>query len=355
MSVVFSGTLQGSFTSTGSSQIITLPTGVDYMYVKNWTRMIAAPADTGLEWYWQRGMPQGSGIVYNGTVVTGAMVPAQVAAPLGFYLIDTSVNVPGPAIATTGITGAATPPVVTTGTTAGLSTGDIVRLFAPVGALQLGGMDFTVGTIVPATSFTLLNMPAIVAATPAAGIYRRIPYNPYFYPSNRYITCITIATAGVAAAGNPAMLATQALVTLSVTHNYTVGQQIRFVIPTVTAAAYGMTELNGLTGNIVAIGDTDAGTVSTNTIRVDIDVSGFTAFALPLTANPYHTFAQVIPVGESTRTALSAIPQANLLGDATENQALFGMQLMADNVTLQGPAGTAGDLIYWVAGKSQNV
>jgi hypothetical protein len=336
MSVVFSGTLQGSFTSTGAAQLINLPTGVDYMYVRNWTRMIAAPADTGLEWWWQFGMPQGSGIVYNGTVVTGAMVPAQVAAPLGFYTFDNTINVPGPAIATTGISGAL-PPVVTTGTTTGLSDGDIVRLYSPVGALQLGGMDFTVDSVVAATSFALINMPAIAASTPAAGTYRRIPYNPYFYPSSRYITKISQAA--------------QALVTLSVTHNYTVGQVVRFVVPVVTAAAYGMSELNGLQGTIVAINATDG--TSTNTITVDIDTTGFTAFALPLTANPYHTFAQVVPMGQNTADSL--LLGTDLLGGATLNTGERGIMLMPDNVTEQGPAGTAGDLVYWVAGKSQNV
>jgi hypothetical protein len=335
MSVVFSGTLQGTFTSTGNAQIIQLPTGVDYIRVYNETVSYAGGANTGAEFYWQRGMAQGRGTIYTKTAATNALQVGQIAAQSGFYLIDTTVNVPGPGVATTGITGAL-PPVVTTGSTAGLNNGDIVRLFAPAGALQLGGMDFTIGSVVANTSFTLPNMPAIVAATPAAGIYRRIPYDPYFYPSTRYITKISQAT--------------QAIVTLSVTHNYTVGQVIRFVVPVVTAAAYGMSELNGLQGTIVAVNATDG--TSTNTITVDIDTTGFTAFALPLTANPYHTFAQVIPVGESTRAALAAVPQANLLGGATENQALFGLQLMAGTLS---PAGANGDIIRWVAGKSFNV
>jgi hypothetical protein len=335
MSVVFSGTIQGSFVSTGADQVINLPTGVDWMHVRNMTVYNGVATGLGGEFFWQREMIAlpSTGLEYLFTNITGAMEPAVLVAPNGFMPIDTSVNVPGASIATTGITGAL-PPVVTTGSTVGLNNGDIVRLFSPAGALQLGGMDFTVGGVVANTSFTLPNMPAVAAATPAVGAYRRIPYNPYFYPSSRYITKISQAA--------------QALVTLSVTHSYTIGQVIRFVIPTVTAAAYGMTEINGLQGTIVNINQTDG--TSTNTITVDINTAGFTAFALPLTANPYHTFAQVVPVGESTVEAL--IAGTNLLGDATVNTGIRGLMLAAGN---DGPAGNANDLIVWVAGKSANL
>jgi hypothetical protein len=254
-------------------------------------------------------------------------------APTGFYLVDTTVNVPGPGIATTGITGAL-PPVVTTGNTAGLAAGDIVRLFAPAGALQLGGMDFSVSSVVDNTSFVLRDMPAIVAATPLAGVYRRIPYDPYFYPRTRLITKITRS--------NPA------LVTLSVTHTFLVGQKVRFIIPAVTAAAYGMTELDGVEATIIGQNLTDG--TSTNTILVDVDTTGFTAFALPLTANPVHTFAQVVPVGANTATAINN--GFDLLADASLNTGVLGVQLIAGT---NSPAGVVGDVITWVAGRSFSV
>jgi hypothetical protein len=333
MSVVFSGTLQGTFTSTGNAQIIQLPTGVDYMRVYNETVSYAGGAGTGAEFYWQRGMAQGRGTVYAKTAGTNALQVGQIAAQSGFYLIDTTVNVPGPAVATTAIDGAL-PPVVTAAI-AGLNNGDIVRLYNPVGALQLGGMDFTVGSVgAPGGTFALSHMPAIAAASPGAGFYRRIPYDPYFYPSSRYITKISQAAS--------------AIVTMSVTHNYTVGQVVRFVIPTVTALAYGMTEINGLEGTIVAINVTDG--TSTNTITVDIDTTGFTAFTLPLTANPYHTFAQVVPVGQNTEDSL--LLGTDILGGATRNTGMFGLQLMAG---ASSPAGVVTNVIRWVAGKSANL
>lgn len=334
MSVVFSGTNQGRFTSTGANVVIQLRSDLDWMWVKNYTVSIAAGAGTGAEFYWQRGMAQGRGLVYTKTAVTGALAVAQIAANSGFYLVDSSVNLPGPSLALTGITNG-NPPVVNTANTASLSNGDIVRIFNTVGARQLAGLDFTIGALSAGVSFTLANMAQIVSANPGAGTFRRIPYNPYFYPSSRYITKISQAV--------------QAIVTLSVTHSYTVGQVVRLIVPTVTAAAYGMTALDGLQATIVAINQADADGV-TNTITIDIDTTGFSAFAFPLTAAPGFTPAQVVPMGENTAEAL--LLGANILGDSTVNTAYIGIQLVAGT---SSPAGANNDVIYWVAGKSFSV
>lgn len=350
MSVVFSGTNQGSFISTGAAQIIQLPSGVDWMWVKNLTVSYADGAGTGAEFYWQLGMSQGRGTIYTKTAATDALAVEQIGVGAGFYLINSTVNIPGASTALTGITangGGYGSPQVLTGNTNNLpvtaivganNPAGVIRIFSTVGALQLQGLDFSVANVVVNTSMDLIYMPAIVGASPGAGTYRVIPFDPYFYPDVRYITKIEVGT-----------VPGTAIVTLSVTHGYTVGQNVRFIIPTVTAAAFGMTELNGLAGDIVAVGAADADG-STNTITVDIDVSGFTAFALPLTGNPRSTWAQVVPIGESTATALNL--NANILGDSTTNIGYMGIQLQAGTLS---PAGSLGDNIYWVAGKSFNV
>jgi hypothetical protein len=332
--VEFTGTNQGRFTSTGTAQSIYLRSDLDYMWVLNESQAYQAGSGQGVQYYWQRGMNQGQGVIYTKTAVTDALVIGQIAANAGFYLIDTSVNVPGPSLALTGITGAV-PPQVNTGNTASLNNYDIVRIYNTVGAQQLGGMDFTINNINPTVSFDLAYMQGIANANPGAGTFRRIPYNPLYYPTRRYITNISQAT--------------NAIVTLSVTHGYTVGQQISFVIPTVTALAFGMTELDGTEATIVAIGQADVNGF-TNTITVDVDTTGFTAFAFPLTTDPGFTPAQVIPVGENTATALNY--GQNILADATVNTGNIGIQLMAGAAS---PAGSQGDVIYWVAGKSVNV
>ena len=334
MSVVFTGTFQGRFTSVGEAVTIPIRSDLDYLWVYNQTVSYAAGAGTGAEFYWQRGMTQGRGTIYTKTAVTGALAVAQIAANEGFYLIDTSVNIPGPSLALTGITNA-NPPVVNTANTASLSDGDIVRIFSTVGARQLGGLDFTIDNISAGVSFELAYMAAIACANPGAGTFRRIPYLPLYYPSNRYITKISQAT--------------EAIVTLSVDHEYTVGQVIRFIVPTVTAAAYGMTELDGLQATIVNIDQADADGI-TNTITVDIDTTGFTAFAFPLTTAPGFTPAQVVPMGENTAEAL--FDGSDILGDSTRNTGYIGIQLRAG---ASSPAGVEGNVIYWVAGKSFSV
>lgn len=334
MSVVFTGTLQGRFTSDGRVSIINLPTSVDWMWVKNITVSYAAGAGAGAEFYWQRGMSQGRGTIYTKTAVTGALAVAQIAANSGFYLIDTSVNTPGAALALTGIT-SGNPPVVNTSNTSSLNEDDIVRIFNTVGAKQLGGLDFTIDNIVDGVSFELAYMAQIASANPGAGTFRRIPFEPLYYPSTRYITKISQDT--------------QAIITLSVDHDYTVGQVVRLIVPTVTATAFGMTELNGVQATIIAINQPDADGV-TNTITIDVDTSGFTAFAFPLTTDPGFTPAQVVPMGEDTAAALFA--GADILGDSTENTGEMGIQLQAG---AGSPAGIDGDVIYWVAGKSFSV
>ena len=334
MSVVFSGTNQGSFTSEGVATTIILPSGVDYMWVKNLTQSYAAGAGQGVEFYWQLGMGQGLGTIYTKTATTNALAIAQVAANAGFYLVDSSMNIPGPSLSLTGITGG-TPPVVNTANTSSLNDGDTVRIFSTVGAKQLAGYDFTIGEISAGVSFELINMQPIASANPGAGTFRRIPYNPLYYPPIRLITLIS-----------PNGSTTSALVTLSVTHTFTVGQSVRFIIPTVSAAAFGMTQLNGVEATIIAIGTTDENG-STNTITVNVGVQGFTPFAFPLTTDPGFTPAQVVPIGENTAVALNL--GQNILGDSTNNTGFFGLQLQAG---AGSPAGVASDVIYYVAGKS---
>lgn len=338
MSVVFSGTFSGLFTGTGNSVFIPLPSGVDWMWVKNQTVDYAAGAGNAAEFYWQFGMTNGQGTKYVKEATIGALVPSQLAAGTGFFLQNNTINVPGSQVAIITISGA-NPPVVATGSTAGLIAGSsIVRIYRSLGTLQLQAIDFTVGTVVPSTSFTLKYMTAIAAGT--TGNYAIIPFDPYFYPTFRYITKI----------GTDPIDATKTIVTLSVTHGFTIGQDVRFKIPTVTATAFGSIQLNNVEGYITATGNADVdGT--TNTITVNISPTSFSAFAWPLTTDPAFTPATVEPVGESTATALNAVPQANILGDSTTNTAQFGMLLQSGVLS---PAGSLNDVINWVAGKSFN-
>lgn len=318
---------QGRFTSDGSTRTISIRSDVDWMKVYNIT--VAAANQTtavGVEYYWQRGFPAGAMWEYLKSNAANAANLSQYATSGGFTLVDSSSQAPGAAIAITAGTNA-TQPVYSTANTSTLATGSIVRLDNSTGQLQLSGIDFEVDSVVSNTSFRMRYvLDSAPGAAATAGNYRIIPYNPIFYPRRRYIINITNAASAV--------------VTLSVTHGYTVGQQVRFNVP----AIFGMVEMNGLIGTITAVNTT------LNTITVNIDSSAFTAFDIPASADVPLTWAQTVPLGEDTAQALSS--SVNILGDATENQAVLGISLAAG---ANSPAGQTSDVIYWVAGKSFSV
>jgi hypothetical protein len=317
MSVVFSGNNSGSFISTGVATFIALPAGFDTITVYNYTART--------RFYFQKGMPQGQGLI-----TTQAGATNVIAATLGFYIQDSSVTTPGLSTAITAVSGAAIP--VVSGVSTGLITNtSIVRLFNAAGAVQLNGIDFTVGTIAPG-SIPLAHMAQIVNAPGiAAGTYVVVPFNPYYYPSTRVITGISQAA--------------QAVVTLSVTHTYVVGQKIRFKV----SAAFGMYQINDIEATIVAIGAVGVNGTTTNTITVDVNTTGFTAFAFPLTADAGFTPAMVVPLGENMAFALGA--GSDYLADSVRNVAQTGVLLMG---AATGPAGVNADVIYWNATKSFN-
>jgi len=322
---------QGRFTSNGTATTIQMESGIDWMKVYNYT--VAAASQTtavGVEYYWQRGFPSGYGWEYKKSNAANAANLSAIITTNGFTYVDTSVESARLGVLHTDVTAVsnATIPVVTETATNGLSAGNVVRLTNIAGAQQLSGMDFTVGyNTLTSNTFSLDYMAQIVAGT--TGNWEVVNWQSMYYPRHRRITKITQAT--------------QAVVTLSVTHGYKVGQAIRFNVP----AAFGMTQMDGLVGNIVAI---DTTTTTGNTVTVDIDSSAFTAFTFPLTAAVPFSPALTIPVGMDTALALA--DSVDILSDATYNTAYTGMILGAG---ANGPAGQNNDVIYWVAGSSFSV
>lgn len=314
---------QGRFISDGKSKELDIRSDVDFMNIYNYT--VAGADQTtsiGVEYYWQKGMPVDEGLEYKKSNAANADNMTQTLASGGFTLLDTSDQTPGALNETiTAISNAVIPVVTNTGVN-GLSAGDVVRLIDITGAQQLGGIDFTVGlNTLSDTEFSLDSMSQIIAGT--AGSWRKINFDPQFYPTRRTITKVVKGST--------------TFVQTSVIHGLTVGQSVRLEVPTV----YGMQELNGLTGKIVSIGD------FFNTITLDIDSSGFSNFAYPLTADIPFSIAEVIPIGQS-----ATLPNSNSLADATNNISLIGMKLAAG---VDSPAGSNDDVIYWVAGKSFSV
>lgn len=318
--------LERAFSSTGARTVIALPPEADRVELYNLTNIgtVAAAAGGAEPSLFQRafavrGMPDGSGYSYTNTLNTKTMVESILASGgNGFTFLDTSVQTPGSSRAITSVT-AANPAVVATGDTSGLvANTSVVRMFNVTNMQQIASLDFTVGTVNAGVDFQLRYMNTTGFVAGGAGSYRIIPFDPIYYPRRRFISGITQAA--------------QAVVTLTVAHGFTAGQRVKILVP----SQFGMTQMNGLYATITAVT-----TGATNTITLDVDSSAFTAFAFPLSAAAAAgvSFPQVVPVGMAATS-----PYENLLEDATDNQALKGIQL--DSAVI-GSAGNSMKLIAY--------
>jgi len=372
-----------------NATIIQIPSSADWMIVRNFTQYGTvgttgayfngtANASNGQEFYWQRGMAAGAAIVTYKGAASGVLSGDTIASG-GFTLYDPSgvstgaQPLLGPAVATTATTNA-TRPVVSTASTAGISVGTVVRL-SNTAQSDINGIDFVVGAVTLNTSFTLTgNAGSALATAPGAiggaGFYR-IVYNgnsALFYPRRRVITNITQAA--------------NAVVSTSVAHGLTPGQEVRFSIPDVS----GMTQLNPQILNSYFPANSSVGAIVLTVIddysfTININTTAYTAFTYPTIAQQPSSFPLVIPFGEDTATSLSVlgaqVPTINgqqifntntgLLADATVNTGYLGMILgnggagLALTTPILGPSGSiawsagnapTGDTMYWVAGKS---
>lgn len=310
---------QGRFTSDGNAKNLDIRSDVDWIEVINETQWATTQTPgRGVKFEWQRGLASGHAFEY--TKADGAnTLQAEKVTSGGFTLLDTSNRAPEAEKTGTTITKAA--PAVCTVSSHGYSTGDIVRIYSSDNMDQLNGLLFSI-TSTGTNTFTLTNMDTNTSNFTASTSFkvRRIPNDPIYFPRNRIITNISQAS--------------QAIVTLAVSHSFSVGELITFNV----SSDFGMTELDGLRGEIVSTGDADANGF-TNTITVDIDTSAFTAFAYPAATAIPLTHPQVIPFGDDS----------DVFTGATENVSFIGMKLGAG---IDGPAGSSSDVIYWRAGKS---
>lgn len=371
----------GATNQAADAQIIQIPSNADWVRVLNYSKFGANGLNTvyfqgtnnafaGIEYWWQRGMAPGTGIVkYKSNGASTLNADTMVTG--GFTLFDPSgqsqgaLPLVGAAVATTASTNA-TQPVVSTGTTTGINVGTVVRM-SNTAQTDVNGIDMVVGAVTAGVSFTLLTATNALATAPGAiggaGFYRIINTDSLFYPRRRFVTNITRAV--------------NAQVSTSVAHGLTPGQEVRFNIPAVS----GMTQLNSnaFTNFIAPI---ILSVVDDYNFTINIDTTAYTAFTWPTIAQQPSSFPIVAPVGEDTASSL-AIPAAQtpsvggvqifntntgILADSTVNTGFLGMILgaggngLALTTPISGPAGTvhftAGnvidtrDVMYWLAGKS---
>lgn len=321
MSVPINAIITGSFTSAGTALNLRIPSQYQDFELINLTDIGSTSATQFV--MKARGtslMTAGSAYVSLKSAGAATLALENTITTGGFtFVSDSADTAPGSAVSITSATNAS-PVVVTASSAAGLSNGDVVRITNSTGQLNIAGLDFTIGNVnIGAGTFELSNMSA-PGAVMSAGFYRRIPFDPAFYPARRIITNISAASS--------------ALITMSVTHGYVVGQLVRIYVP----AGFGMTQINGLLATITAVGTADTNGF-TNTITVNINSTAFTAFSFPSSATAALgiSFPEVVPVGEA-----ATAPFQNLLDDATRNTSFNGI-IVGTGVQ------TSGKLYQWFA------
>lgn len=325
MSAPINAVLTGQFTSAGTLLNLPIPSGYQDFEMINLTDIGSTASTTPV--MKARGTSyMTAGSAYVSTKTNGAATVAleNTVTANGFtFVADSGKTTPGAQLTGSAITSAA-PAVLDTTTTTTVAAGSVVRVYNTTGLLQIAGWDFTVGTVTPSTSFTLAYLDTTLAnlsGGASAANFRVIPFSPRYYPALRRIT--NIGSSG-----------TNTIITMSVTHGYTVGQLVRIYVP----SQFGMTQINGVQGTITAIGAADTSGF-TNTITLNINSSGFTAFGWPTSATAAAgvNFPFVEPVGEA-----ATVPYQNSLDGATRNISFTGVQI---GTAVQ----TSGKLYQWFA------
>ena len=312
----------------------------DYIVARN----LGSSATTGwgelsdaqeIEWWWERSMAQGTakGIRQSSDASNPAMIAGFMAAD-GISTYDTTNPPTFAPLAATAITGNAGTFIVSMANTGTIAVGDYVRLYAVTGEQQIAGYTFQVTAVTANTSITLGYMASggqtFAAAATAAQVIKFIPNR--FYPRWRYIAGITQAA--------------QATVYFTEQNDFTPGEIVSFRV----SSAFGMDEINNVPARVLTV--TNSATVSS--IVIDLDTSGFTAFAFPTSAQALAGVSPAVCVPSSSGVVpfmgSATIPQqppgTNLL-DAFDNRNVrlihFGAALFA--------AGTTGDVWMWQAFK----
>ena len=362
---------KGRFTSTGQAQIVNLPFKPDYVELINQTVMTTPAANSMQKAYWDCIMGQGTALMDVVSSIGPVVQTTDSVATNGISTFSAGLMLQFGAKQAVSTITKANPAVVTMSAAHGLKSGDVVvfdNLYqtATTGMQQIAGVHFTV-TVTGATTFTIpwntnqSNYTAYDTATSTVDGFAMQVLYPYLYaPGVNIISAITLGTTTT--------------VDTTDAHNFVVGQEVAFRIPT----QWGTQQLNSLPnqtipgspiyGYVIAVTDY-------NTVVVNIDSSAYTAFDSNQTFTGFvgQSFAQIVAVGDvntggvqiSAGSALYPPPYVVPIGTTRVNTingpAIQGAYF---NNTSQGfivgagvgvtdtdihLVGTEGDLILWRA------
>jgi len=295
----YSRMMHGTFTTAATPvvQVINLPFQPTKVYLRNITAY-DEPAQYAVTEAWWDSLAdaQGTAEMYY---LESASAPWIVAADSvdtgGISTFSNGLALQlGAQLQISGIT-KASPAQVTTASAHGLSTGQIVILeglyqSSTTGMPQLSNIPFVI-TVTGATTFTIpfntnqSNYTAL-SGSPTGAYVRQITAPNLYLPGDNYIASITLS-------------GTNVVVATTSNHNFVVGQEIAFRIP----SAFGSTQLNSLPNNLIPGSPIYyyVSAVGSNTSFTCTALSaGVTAFnSNPTVASvPGLTWAQVLAVGD---------------------------------------------------------
>jgi|HubBroStandDraft_1064217.scaffolds.fasta_scaffold59880_2 hypothetical protein len=299
----YSRIAKGHFTSTGFAQVINLPFRPELVEFFNYTVANSAATSQNIaSGYWDVSMGQGTAVI-EGYNATPALIYDTVATngistfAAGQLLQYGPLNGHGTSIGDFSIT-AANPAVVTTTNAHGLQTGNVIvfeNLYqtSTTGMVQFAGIPMMV-TVLSATTFSLnwnasgSTYAAFSTATSTGnvGTYKQVLY-PYLYaPGQAVISAINTSTNTI---------------TTTAPHNFVVGQEVGFRIPTI----WGSTQLNELP-NVLIPGSPlyyYVTAVTQTTFTVAQSLAAVTAFNVNFNGSAViptggWTFAQVVAAGD---------------------------------------------------------
>lgn len=337
-----------TFTSTGVGINIPLPSSADYFRTWNITQMPLTPATPVVimaEWFGPKfgagATAANDGLRWKKSANTSVLnldTFATSTASNGFTYVTVAPVVEAQATNAITAISAANPAVVSQTNT--YSNGDILRIYNTTGDLTIGGMDFQISSA-SGSGYTLLGLANVAGnglAAATAGFTRRISKFAAVEPEFLYITNISNAT--------------QAVVSTSVDPSayYVVGMKIHFSVP----PSFGMTQINQLTGTILAVNAVAASVnIGAYNVTVDIDSSAFTAFAFPAsslspTAALFATFSNA---GQSTQfNPVTLVQTGYNVSKAPFHTGQFTPYMFLAGGA-QSPAGANADVINWMAYK----
>lgn len=276
---------EGDFISNGTAEFVQLPFLPNTFEMWNTTAMTTPAEDNIVYAQGRNGDAAGTAsvLLFNAT-------PVLTTATLllgGFNFIKAGTYQFGPTLTVSSVTQGASA-LVTTTTDHNLATGDAVVLYGTTAMLQVAGEVYTI-TRIDATSFTIpVNSTGFTAAA-AAGFCKQLRFPDLYIPFRSAITAI--------------VLGATTTITTSVNHRFVVGQEVLIQIPTVTTTAWGTTQLDTEvfnTANVIPQQAYVTEVPTDNSLIINVNSSGFTAFAYPTSAEAAlgMTFPAVYAIGD---------------------------------------------------------